>query len=165
MTTPLPSPNFAGPTVPRPLAHMRFLEPHGHLGATFGDDTFGRFAERFARAFGTPRFLLMQTALVVVWLALNAANVTDFDPYPFILLNLAFSTQAAYAAPMILLAQTRQSERDRAWTEADAAHREDISDAILVLLRQNTELTQQVHDLTERIELLTREVHTRVTRS
>jgi len=64
---------------------------------------------------------------------------------------------------MILLAQTRQSERDRAWTEADAHHREGISDAILTLLRQNTELTQQVHDLTERIEGLTREVHSRVT--
>ncbi len=144
-------------------AHMRFLEPHGHLGSTFGDDPFGRFAEKFARAFGTPKFLAAQTGLVLVWLALNAAAVVHFDPYPFILLNLAFSTQAAYAAPMILLAQTRQSERDRHWTEADARHREDISDAILTLLRQNTELTQQVHDLAEQIEGLTREVHERVT--
>lgn len=143
-------------------AHMRFLEPHGHLGSTFGDDPFGRFAERFARAFGTPKFLAAQTGLVLIWLALNAAGVVHFDPYPFILLNLAFSTQAAYAAPMILLAQTRQSERDRHWTEADARHREDISTAILTLLRQNTELTEQVHDLAEQIERLTREVHGRV---
>lgn len=142
--------------------HMRFLEPHGHLGSTFGDDPFGRFAERFARAFGTPKFLVAQTGLVLVWLVLNAADVAHFDPYPFILLNLAFSTQAAYAAPMILLAQTRQSERDRAWTEADAKHREEISSAILTLLRQNTDLTQQVHDLAERIETLTTEVHGRV---
>ncbi|TAJ21234.1 MAG: DUF1003 domain-containing protein [Dehalococcoidia bacterium] len=142
--------------------HMRYLEPHGHLGSTFGDDPFGRFAERFARAFGTPKFLAVQTGLVFIWLILNAAHVTGFDPYPFILLNLAFSTQAAYAAPMILLAQTRQSERDRQWTEADARHREEISDAILTLLRQNTELTQQVHDMAEQIEGLTREVHGRV---
>lgn len=146
-----------------PQTHMRYLEPHGHLGSTFGDDPFGRFAERFARAFGTPKFLLAQSVLVLIWLALNAADVVHFDPYPFILLNLAFSTQAAYAAPMILLAQTRQSERDRHWTEADALHREEISNSILTLLRQNTELTQQVHDLTVQIEQLTRDVHGRLT--
>lgn len=145
--------------------HMRFLEPHGHLGSTFGDDPFGRFAERFARSFGTPKFLIAQTGLVLVWLILNAADVAHFDPYPFILLNLAFSTQAAYAAPMILLAQTRQSERDRNWTEADAQHREEISDAILTLLQQNTDLTQQVHGLTQQIEGLTREVRDRVVAS
>ena len=154
-------------TVNAVLSHMRFLEPHGHLGSTFGDDPFGRFAEKFARAFGTPKFLAVQTMLVLVWLVLNAADVAHFDPYPFILLNLAFSTQAAYAAPMILLAQTRQSERDRHWTEteADAQHREEISDAILTLLRQNTDLTQQVHGLTQQIEGLTREVRDRVVAS
>ena len=147
---------------PTASPHLRFLEPHQHLGSTFGDDPFGRFAERFARAFGTPKFLAVQTGLVLVWLVLNAADAAHFDPYPFILLNLAFSTQAAYAAPMILLAQTRQSERDRHWTEADAAHREEISSAILALLRQNTDLTQQVHGLTQQIEGLTREVRDQV---
>ena len=131
--------------------HMRYLERHGHLTSTFGDDPFGRFAERFARAFGTPKFLVAQTGLVLIWLVLNAADVAHFDPYPFILLNLAFSTQAAYAAPMILLAQTRQSERDRHWTEANAQHREEISDAILTLLRQNTDLTQQIEGLTREV--------------
>ena len=145
-----------------PSTHMRYLEPHGHLGSTFGDDPFGRFAEKFARAFGTPKFLVAQTGLVLIWLVLNAADVVHFDPYPFILLNPAFSRQAAYAAPMILLAQTRQSERDRHWTEADAQHREEISDAIMVLLRQNTDLTQQVHGLTQQIEGLTREVRDHV---
>ena len=142
--------------------HMRFLEPHGHLGSTFGDDPFGRFAERFARSFGTPKFLIAQTGLVLVWLILNAADVAHFDPYPFILLNLAFSTQAAYAAPMILLAQTRQSERDRNWTEADAQHREEISDAILTLLQQNTDLTQRDVELSERVRELTEDIHARV---
>jgi uncharacterized membrane protein len=144
---------------------MRFLEPHEHLASTFGDDPFGRFAERFARAFGTPKFLVVQTGLVLVWLVLNAADVAHFDPYPFILLNLAFSTQAAYAAPMILLAQTRQSERDRHWSEADAAHREEISTSILTLLRLNTDLTEQVHSLTQQIEGLTREVRDHVVAS
>ena len=84
-----------------------------HHGA-FGNDRFGVLAERFARFFGTPRFIIGQTILVAVWIALNAAAFSfQWDPYPFILLNLAFSTQAAYAAPLILLAQTRQAERDK----------------------------------------------------
>ena len=70
-----------------------------HHGA-FGSDRFGVLAERFARFFGTPRFIIGQTVLVVAWIAANAAAFGfDWDPYPFILLNLAFSTQAAYAAP------------------------------------------------------------------
>jgi uncharacterized membrane protein len=77
-------------------------------------DTFGEFSERIARFFGTARFLVIQTVIVAIWIALNlvAASIR-WDPYPFILLNLAFSTQAAYAAPFILLAQNRQADRDR----------------------------------------------------
>ena len=83
-------------------------------------DAFGPAAERFARFFGTPRYLLWQTAIVAVWLAVNAvAWSLRWDKYPFILLNLVFSTQAAYAAPLILLAQNRQADRDKAETERD----------------------------------------------
>ncbi|MGZ4333599.1 MAG: DUF1003 domain-containing protein [Gaiellaceae bacterium] len=79
------------------------------LPSAFGEDAFGRRAEAAARFFGTPRYILGQTALVIAWIAVNAVAVgLRWDPYPFILLNLAFSTQAAYAAPLILLAQTRQ---------------------------------------------------------
>jgi uncharacterized membrane protein len=86
-----------------------------HLHSPFGTDRFGRSAERFARFFGTPKFIVGQTMLVAVWIALNAIAISlRWDPYPFILLNLAFSTQAAYAAPLILLAQTRQADRDKA---------------------------------------------------
>ena len=93
---------------------LRFQEPHAHLASPFGGDAFGRRAEAFARLFGTPSFLIAQTFVVVVWIALNAAAASlRWDPYPFILLNLAFSTQAAYAAPLILLAQTRQAEMQR----------------------------------------------------
>ena len=140
----------------------RFHEPHLHLGATFGNDTFGRAAERFARAFGSPQFLLTQTAIVIVWLALNAAGAVHFDPYPFILLNLAFSLQAAYAAPMILLAETRQAEREREFSQADAQHREELAGTTLRLLEQNTDLTRQVAALSSHIETLTREIHGRV---
>jgi Protein of unknown function (DUF1003) len=84
-----------------------------HHGA-FGNDRFGVAAERFARFFGTPRFIIGQTVLVVLWIGANAVAFRfQWDPYPFILLNMAFSTQAAYAAPLILLAATRQAERDK----------------------------------------------------
>src|SRR4051795_13766592 len=83
-------------------------------------EAFGPAAEKFARFFGTPRYLLWQTVIVIAWIALNAFVWTEqWDPYPFILLNLVFSTQAAYAAPLILLAQNRQADRDRAQTERD----------------------------------------------
>ena len=84
-------------------------------------DTFGRFAEGFATFMGTPRFLLYMTLFVIVWVSLNLVGMfgLQWDPYPFILLNLFFSTQASYAAPLILLAQNRQTERDRLAIEED----------------------------------------------
>jgi len=90
------------------------------VGARYDSDAFGRFSESIARFLGTGRFLAGQTVLVVFWIALNTVGlVNHWDPYPFILLNLAFSTQAAYAAPLILLAQNRQDDRDRASIERD----------------------------------------------
>jgi uncharacterized membrane protein len=90
----------------------------------FGLDHFGAMAEKFARFFGTPKFLIGQSIFVVIWITYNCFQNLTFDPYPFILLNLAFSTQAAYAAPLILLAQTRQADRDKVWEKSDAEHRE-----------------------------------------
>lgn len=158
------------------LNALRFLKPHVHLTSAFGSDAFGQKAESFARYFGTPQFLLTQTAIVAVWIALNVAGYAHFDIYPFILLNLAFSLQAAYAAPLILLAQTRQADRDKILAEADAQHREALAlateqrqlhlaeqDANLVaLLQQNTELTKLTHQLSKRIETLTLAVHQRL---
>ena len=155
--------------------YFRFHAPHLHLGSVFGDDWFGQKAEGFARFFGTPTFLIAQSALVFVWIALNVAGFTIFDPYPFILLNLAFSLQAAYAAPLILLAQTRQADRDKAHADADAQHREALAGAteqrqalaaeqlthLQTLLEQNTRLTETVRDLSQRIEVLTLEMHSR----
>ena len=93
----------------------------------YDPDAFGAFSESIARTFGTARFLVIQSAIVFVWIAvnivwgLNVGNIRSgsFDPYPFILLNLAFSTQAAYAAPLILLAQNRQERRDRVQADND----------------------------------------------
>jgi uncharacterized membrane protein len=89
-------------------------------GPSYDPDAFARFAERMARFLGTGRYLAAQTFFVFIWVALNlTAASLRWDPYPFILLNLAFSTQAAYAAPMILLAQNRQADRDKAEVERD----------------------------------------------
>jgi uncharacterized membrane protein len=86
----------------------------GLPGPTYDEEWFGRLAEAIARFMGTGKFLVGQTVLIIVWIAINvSAAVLRFDPYPFILLNLAFSTQAAYAAPLILLAQNRQDDRER----------------------------------------------------
>ncbi|ASL87680.1 hypothetical protein BVG97_08820 [Serratia marcescens] len=148
---------------------FRLYRPLQGLSHTFGDQWFALKAEAFARFFGTPTFLVGQTVVVGVWIYLNLAGFTKFDPYPFILLNLAFSLQAAYAAPLILLAQTRQAERDQAHALADARHREDLDEAmaqrqtlaerqseqLLELLKQNTELTALTKQMAERIENFT----------
>ena len=161
---------------PKTNHFFRFHRPHLHLGSVFGDDWFALKAEGFARFFGTPTFLIAQTVFVAIWMALNIAGLTSFDVYPFILLNLAFSLQAAYAAPLILLAQTRQADRDKAHAIADAQHREDLHRAsqerealaskqqalLLEMMGQNTELTETVKRLTERVEQLTREVHGKI---
>ncbi len=90
------------------------------FGVHYDPDAFGEFSEAIARFLGTARFLVAQTVIVAIWIAINAVAVgLRWDPYPFILLNLAFSTQAAYAAPLILLAQNRQAERDRQETDRD----------------------------------------------
>jgi len=89
-------------------------------GPVYDPDAFGRMAERLARFLGTGRYLVGQTGIVAAWIVLNGLVVANgWDPYPFILLNLVFSTQAAYAAPLILLAQNRQADRDKEEIERD----------------------------------------------
>jgi uncharacterized membrane protein len=89
-------------------------------GSLYDADAFGRFSEGIARFLGTGKYLVGQTVFVILWVVLNTlAFIHHWDPYPYILLNLAFSTQAAYAAPLILLAQNRQDERDRGNIERD----------------------------------------------
>jgi uncharacterized membrane protein len=89
-------------------------------GPVYDPDMFGRMAESLARFLGTGRYLVFQTLVVIVWITLNVVGlVHHWDAYPFILLNLGFSTQAAYAAPLILLAQNRQADRERADVERD----------------------------------------------
>jgi uncharacterized membrane protein len=146
---------------PDPLRHR---QQHVSDETAFGKDRFGQWAERFARFFGTPKFIVGQTILVALWIVANgfiivhALHAKAFDPYPFILLNLLFSTQAAYAAPLILLAQTRQADREKAGGEADAHHREDVANRQTALIQQNTSITTATRANTEQIA----EVHRHV---
>lgn len=101
------------------------LRHHNELVDT---DLFGRYSEATARFMGTPAFLLGQTAITVAWIVANLVLLhKPFDPYPFILLNLAYSIQSGFAAPFILCAQVRQDGRDKQHAVADAHHREELA--------------------------------------
>src|SRR3954454_1298373 len=166
-TTCCPTTGASGPAV---ADSQRLDVPRGRtrrLGSflRLHPDAVGQFAEGIARFLGTGRFLAVQTIIVIVWITLNVAAVRlRWDPYPFILLNLAFSTQAAYAAPLILLAQTRQADRDRVQAMISAKHRDQLSDNEVRLLQENTELTRQVARLSEEIDKLTRSIRERLVR-
>lgn len=152
---------------------FRFHLPYASASSVFGEGWFATRAEAFARFFGTPTFLIAQTVVVACWITANVIGIWSFDLYPFILLNLAFSLQAAYAAPLILLAQTRQAERDKVNAIADAEHREHLSElalqrqaglasqteVIVRLLAENNALTETVRVLTVRVEGMTAEIH------
>jgi len=143
----------------------------------FGQDAFGRRAEKTARFFGTPQYIVGQSIVVVIWITVNSLALTyHWDPYPFILLNLAFSTQAAYAAPLILLAQTRQADRDKLAEERVEKRHDEMerlaqqrvaaikaeTDKLTILLESNTDLTRQDKELTEQVADLTRQIHARL---
>jgi len=90
------------------------------IGVQYNRSAFGDFAEHVARVMGTAQFLVIQSVLVLIWVGINILFITfQWDKYPFILLNLMFSIQAAYAAPLILLAHNRQEHRDREQAQVD----------------------------------------------
>ena len=146
------------------------MEVHG----AFGNDAFGRMAEGAARFFGTPQYIVGQTVAVLAWVVLNATQLHlgfAWDVYPFIALNLLFSLQAAYAAPLILLAQTRQAERDKLHSDRiDKGHTrleqaaKAETDKLVELLQSNTDLTLQDKELTEQVAELTKQIHALLTK-
>jgi uncharacterized membrane protein len=132
---------------------QRLDTPRTSRGPVFNLDpeAVGRFSESIARFLGTGRYLLWQTILVIVWIALNLLAVSwQWDPYPFILLNLAFSTQAAYAAPLILLAQNRQENRDRVSLEEDRRRSEQTKADTEFLARELASLRIAVGEVATR---------------
>jgi uncharacterized membrane protein len=118
------------------------------FGSYYDPEGFGRFSERIAHTMGTARFLVIQTVFVVFWVVWNllAPDEWTFDIYPFILLNLMFSTQAAYAAPLILLAETRQADRDRAEASEDRRRGAEVKADLDYLARELASLRMRVVD-------------------
>jgi len=147
------------------LANPRYRRK---LNVSYEAGAFGRFSEGVARNLGTARFLVVQTFLVIIWIAVNVLSIAlRWDPYPFILLNLMFSVQAAYAAPLILLAQNRQEDRDSHALENDRAIATRTQENAEYLARElaavrlalsNTVTTSELRDslnaLSERMEQL-----------
>src|ERR1700739_745517 len=122
-------------------------------------EAVGKFTESIARFFGTGSYLLIQPIVVLVGIVLNVAAVSlRWDPYPFILLNLAFSTQAAYAAPLILLAQNRQENRDRVSLEEDRRRAEETKADTEYLARELAALRLAIGDVAKNREYLRREL-------
>ena len=139
----------AGPRLDQPKA----LRPRPSLRPNLDVEKFGAASENIARFFGTAQYLVIQTVLVIFWIALNILVFTRsirWDPYPFILLNLAFSTQAAYAAPLILLAQNRQADRDKVQAEQDRAQDAQSIANTEYLLREVASLRMAVNDVATR---------------
>ena len=129
-----------------------------HDEAPFG----ARIADRVTAFIGSWRFIVIQTVIVLIWIAGNVYLLFRFDPYPFILLNLAFSTQAAYAAPLILLASNRASIRDRMTLEhaAEEADFEEVQNE--QLLRGNREILEHVDRLEHQIIHLEKRILDRI---
>jgi len=139
------------------------VRPHVHRHpvnvAHLDDAPLGaRIADRATTFIGSWRFIILQTVIVAIWVAGNVYLVFNFDPYPFILLNLAFSTQAAYAAPLILLAGNRQAARDRLTLEHAAEETDVTEQQNEALLRGNTEILGRI----ERLEHLILELESRI---
>jgi uncharacterized membrane protein len=156
----------------RPGDRSDLNSPRGtgpRLGGRYDADAFGRMSEAAARFLGTGRYLVGQSVFVVIWIILNiVGGIKHWDPYPFILLNLAFSLQAAYAAPLILLAQNRQDDRDRSSIERDrevAARTQADTEFLareLAAVRLSLADVVTTHDLDDRFERLEKLIGERV---
>jgi len=141
---------------PLPDSRLRWLR-RTHPAHASRSDGFGRFAEATARFMGSPKFVLYMSIFVAVWIVANlilAKMQQAWDPYPFILLNLAFSTQASYSAPLIMLAQNRQDDRDRVTAEQDRQRAQRNLDATRDFVR--SELRDMLSEILAE-ERLTRE--------
>ncbi len=134
------------------------LDTPGRRGTTvvprfrFSNDTFGEFAEAFARFMGTPAFLIGMTVVIIIWISFNAFGPVSFrfDEYPFIFLTLMLSLQASYAAPLILLAQNRQEARDRVAVERDREQAAQSRADMDFLAREIASLRMSVGELATR---------------
>jgi uncharacterized membrane protein len=145
----------------KPPSRPRLYTPRNSRVPTprMDSDAVGKFTEGIARFFGTGTYLGLQTIVVIIWIVLNIVAVSlRWDPYPFILLNLAFSTQAAYAAPLILLAQNRQENRDRVALEEDRRRARETKADTEYLARELAALRLAIGDVAKTGDYLRREL-------
>jgi uncharacterized membrane protein len=164
-----------GPVTPDPLRHHTHYQgqdgKHGASPYAGGSSFMERVAEAVASGMGTVGFLLVSTSVILAWALTNHVarflsnsyhgllNGHGFDPAPFILLNLVFSAVAFYTGALVIIAQKAQTRTDKANEEAAAAHRDELAGFQTDLLQRNTELTEQIHVLAEKLNGLTAEVH------
>lgn len=129
--------------------HQRHLKEHHHnLG--------GRLADHIAHSLGSWKFIIFQAVILCAWVLINvSAFIFKWDEYPFVLLNLLLAMQSAFAAPIIMMSQNRQSARDR----TQAEHDYEVNENSLKLISLNNQLTEEIHKLTQEIHALTKDVH------
>jgi len=156
-----------------PMRHHTHYEESGHKPSPYagGSSFMERMAERVASGMGTVQFVVIGSAIILGWVLANGAvhyaettwralqHGGQFDPEPWILLNLIFSGVAFYTGALVIIAQKAQTRTDRANEEAAAKHRDELAEFQSGLLTKNTDLTEQIHTLTAKISALTEEVH------
>jgi uncharacterized membrane protein len=155
------------------MRHHTHYEESGHKPSPYagGSSFMERMAERVASGMGTVQFVVIGSAIILGWVLANGAvhyaettwralqHGGQFDPEPWILLNLIFSGVAFYTGALVIIAQKAQTRTDRANEEAAAKHRDELAEFQSGLLTKNTDLTEQIHTLTAKISALTEEVH------
>src|SRR6202165_5338968 len=156
-----------------PLRHYRHYQDSAHGPSPYagGSSFMERVSEAVASGMGTVAFLLASSTVIVAWVATNHVfkfleesykgllNGKGFDPAPFILLNLVFSAVAFYTGALVIIAQKAQTRTDKANEEAGAQHRDELAKYQSALLQKNTDLTEQIHEMAERLRTVTEEVH------
>jgi uncharacterized membrane protein len=168
------APTSGGTRLLDPLRHHKHLstDDSGEVVYAGGSSFMERVAESVASGMGTVAFVIIGSLVILGWVLINGAipyleqtftNLThgsQFDPEPWILLNLIFSGVAFYTGALVIIAQKAQSRTDTANEAASAAHREELAQFQTTLLQQNTDLTSEIHTLTKKLATLTEQVHT-----
>jgi len=166
----------ASTTTPDPMRHhTHYLRLGGRRGQASpyagGSSFMERMAETVASGMGTVAFVVVGSAIILAWVFMNGAasyisatvqhlaHGNQFDPEPWILLNLIFSGVAFYTGALVIIAQKAQTRTDKANEEAAAKHRDEINKAQADLLQQNTDLTEEIHELALKLHNLTEQVH------
>ncbi len=170
--TPNDSSSAAGAAGDPMRHHSHYAESkHGPSPYAGGSSFMERVSEGVASGMGTVGFLVVSSGVIVAWVLSNHVihflsnswkgliNGTGFDPAPFILLNLVFSAVAFYTGALVIIAQKAQTRTDKANEEAAAKHRDELAQVQADLLARNTDLTEQIHSLSQKLTTLTEEVH------